>query len=395
MTQNSTLSTPRPVKHRALAPDLARGFMLLVIAVVHAHGFRSYTTGGATAPGTADQVATAAVALLAENRGYPMFAALFGYGLAQIHRHRVAEGAEWPSIRRLLRRRGWWLVAIGLAHTALLFYGDVIAVYGTIALLFVAAPRFADRTLLIMTGCTVAVGSVLYVVLSNAFVAAAGDEAIMNPILDGLVRLVITPMFIPLLITISLPPFLVGIWAARRRLLEEPERHLGLLRRVAGGGIMISLLGALPHMLVAIGTWQPSTSIATSMFWVHLVTGYAGAFGYAATIALVANHVRTRPGPVVTALAATGRRSMTCYLFQSVVWAVLIPPYALHLGARLTDTQAVGLGVAVWLATVVGSDLQRRAGFQQGPTEWFLRRMTYGRVQRVGPGPDAGRPLRR
>lgn len=379
MTQNSTLPTARPAKHRALAPDLARGFMLLVIAVVHAHGFRSYTVDAATVPGAADQVATAAVTLLAENRGYPMFAALFGYGLAQIHRHRVAEGVGWTPIRRLLRRRGWWLVAIGMAHTALLFYGDVIAVYGTIALLFVAALRFADRTLLIMAGCTMAVGSVVYVVLSDAFFSAAGNEAIMNPILDGLVRLAIAPVFIPLLITISLPPFLVGIWAARRRLLEEPERHLGVLRRVAGGGITISLLGAVPHTLAAIGTWQPSTSIATSMFWVHLVTGYAGAFGYAAIIALVAQRVRTRPGPVVTALAATGRRSMTCYLLQSVVWAVLIPPYALHLGARLTDTQAVGLGIAVWLATVIISDLQRRAGFRQGPTEWFLRRMTYGK----------------
>lgn len=378
MSQDLLAVRQRPMTHRSLAPDLARGFMLLVIAVVHAYGFRPGATGGLGLAGPGDQIATAVVALFAENRGYPMFAALFGYGLAQIYRRRMDEGVGWTSIRRFVRRRGWWLIVIGLAHTALLFYGDVIAVYGTIALLFVAVLRVTDRTLLTTAVCCLVPGSVAYAVISTAFFSAAENQAVTDPWLDAVIRVMIMPLFIPLIMIISVFPFLVGIWAARRRLLEDPAKHRLLLRRIAGGGLLISVLGAVAHTLVQLQVWQPGEILTTAAFWLHLVTGYAGAFAYASIIALIADRAQARRGPVITALAATGQRSMTSYLLQSVVWAALIPPYALDVAPRLTEVQAVGLGVAVWLATVLLSELQRRAGFKQGPAEWFLRRMSYG-----------------
>ncbi|OLT24879.1 hypothetical protein BJF83_23680 [Nocardiopsis sp. CNR-923] len=49
-----------------------------------------------------------------------------------------------------------------------------------------------------------------------------------------------------LLVVISVFPFMTGVWAARRRLLEEPDRHRSLLRRLAAGGITAAVLGALP-----------------------------------------------------------------------------------------------------------------------------------------------------
>ncbi|GAA3761009.1 putative membrane protein YeiB [Spinactinospora alkalitolerans] len=370
-----------PTAQRSLAPDLARGFMLLVIATVHAHMFRVATGGGGYAlDGPFDVAVTAFMALFGENRGYPMFAALFGYGLAQIHLRRAAEGREWPWVRRLLRRRGRWLVTIGVAHTALLFYGDIIAVYGLIALLFTAVLQFTDRRLLTHAFAWMAVGGLFYAAVNNVLYSAAQEGSQdVTPLLDMAMRVVTLPFFWPLMIAISAFPFMIGVWAARRRLLEEPQRHRVLLRRVAVWGIGAAVLGGIPHALINIEVWDASPMAAAAVFWLHLVVGYAGGFGYAAVIALVALRLGRRRGPVVTALAATGQRSMTSYLLQSAVWAVLIPPYALGIGPSLTDAQAVGLGVAVWLATVVLADTMRRAGFRQGPAEWFLRRMTYGR----------------
>ncbi|WP_017595669.1 DUF418 domain-containing protein [Nocardiopsis potens] len=380
-----------PAARRSLAPDLARGFMLLVIATVHAHMFRLAMTGeGYALDGPLDVATTAFMALFAENRGYPMFAALFGYGLAQIHLRRTAEGREWPWVRRLLRRRGRWLVAIGVAHTALLFFGDVISVYGLIALLFAGVLRFTDKRLLAHAFAWMAAGSLLYALVENAAFGAAQGEAQAGeatPLSDMAMRLLTLPFFWPLMISISVFPFMVGVWAARRRLLEEPERHRALLRRTALFGIGAAVLGGLPQALVNIEVWSVAPMAASGIFWVHLLAGYAGGFGYAALIALIAIRLGDRRGPVVTALAATGQRSMTSYLLQSVAWAVLIPPYMLGVAGSLTDAQAVGLGVAVWLATVVLSDLMRRAGFKQGPAEWFLRRMTYGRP---APAPAEG-----
>ncbi|MDA8369072.1 MAG: DUF418 domain-containing protein [Nocardiopsaceae bacterium] len=377
-----------PAAQRSLAPDLARGFMLLVIATVHAHMFRVTTGGGGYAlDGPLDIAATAFMALFGENRGYPMFAALFGYGLAQIHLRRTAEGREWPWVRRLLRRRGRWLMAIGIAHTALLFYGDIISVYGLIALLFTAVLRFTDRRLLTHAFAWMAVGSLIYAAANTMLFSAApeGSQEV-TPLLDMALRLISLPFFWPLMITISVFPFMVGIWAARRRLLEEPQQHRALLRRVAVWGIGAAVLGGIPHALVNIEVWTASPVTATAIFWLHLLTGYAGGFGYAAAIALIALRLGQRRGPVVAAIAATGQRSMTSYLLQSVVWALLIPPYTLGIGPSLTDAQAVGIGAAVWLATVVLADIMRRTGFRQGPAEWFLRRMTYGRPVAVSPG---------
>lgn len=381
-----------PATQRSLAPDLARGFMLLIIATVHAHLFREFAGAtGFTLDGPVDVGTTAVMALFAENRGYPMFAALFGYGLAQIYRRRSAEGHQWPWLRRLLRRRGRWLVVIGIVHTALLFYGDIIAVYGLIALVFTAALGMGDRRLLTHAFAWMAAGSLFYALVSTLLFTAAAEntETEVTWLSDALTRLAILPFFVPLMFALSVFPFLIGVWAGRRRLLEESQRHLPLLRRTAAWGIGASVAGGVPQALINVGVWNAAPAVEAAVFWLHLLTGYAGGFGYAAVIALIALHLdrrrEGRRGPVVTALAATGQRSMTCYLLQSVAWLAVVPPYTLGIGAALSDAQAVALGAAVWLATVVLADSLRRAGFRRGPAEWFLRRMTYGRPTEPAP----------
>ncbi|MFC4869674.1 DUF418 domain-containing protein [Streptomonospora arabica] len=375
-----------PAGQRSLAPDLARGVMLLIIATVHAHLFRQVAgAGGFSLEGPADIGVTAVMALFAENRGYPMFAALFGYGLAQIHRRRTAEGREWPWVRRLLRRRGLALVAIGVAHTGLLFYGDIIAAYGLIALVFTAAMGMGDRRLLVHAAAWMAAGTLAYALVSTQLFAAASENAgaEVTWLSDALMRLAVLPFFLPLMVAISVFPFLVGVWAGRRRLLERPQDHLPLLRRAAAWGIAAGVAGGAPQALINVEVWHVGPVTATAVFWLHLLTGYAAGFGYAALIALAAhwldNRSGARRGPVVTALAATGQRSMTCYLLQSAAWAVLVPTYALGLGPGWNDTGAVALGAGVWLATVLLADAMRRAGLRGGPAEWLLRRMTYGR----------------
>lgn len=224
----------------------------------------------------------------------------------------------------------------------------------------------------------------MYAVVTN--LAMSGDQQQSElyeatPLSDLLARVFTTPFLWPLMIVISVFPVLIGVWAARRHLLEEPLRHRTLLRRIMIAGIGASVLGGLPYALVTAELWQQGTIATTVLFWLHLVTGYAGGFGYAAAIALLTLHLRRR-GPVTTALAATGQRSMTCYLLQSVAWVVLVPSYTLGVLPTLGDAQAVGLGAAVWLATVVIAAALHRAGFRRGPVEWFLRRVTYGRPVR-------------
>ncbi|HYH29239.1 MAG TPA: DUF418 domain-containing protein [Pseudonocardia sp.] len=384
----STRSTPRV---RALAPDLARGTMLAVIALAHSQVLARPFLGPAPAPGPAvDTVVQALLTLFVDSRGYPMFAALFGYGMVQIlyradgRTCKQVGGREprlgWSGARRLLRRRAAWLVAFGFCHVLLLYPGDILASYGVLALLFVGALRWRNGRLLTVAAGTGVLGALVYGCVL-ALPAPVGDPAALptDPLGSALHRLMAFPLLVPMNAVMAAAPLLVGIWAGRRRLLEEPERHRTLLVRVATAGITIAAVGAVPHALVTTGHWVPGTGVLVAAGSLHTAAGYAGGLGYAALIGLVALRLTrpgTAPGPVATALAACGQRSMSCYLAQSVAWLLLLEPYLAGLTGALGVTAAAAVGLGIWLVTVVVADLARRAD-RPGPAEALLRRLTY------------------
>jgi uncharacterized membrane protein YeiB len=69
---------------------------------------------------------------------------------------------------------------------------------------------------------------------------------------------------------------------------------------------------------------------------------------------------------------------MTCYLAQSVVWAVVFTPYLLDLSGTLSVFTTALLAIATWLATVLMADRMQRVRYR-GPFELLVRRVTYGR----------------
>ena len=374
----SSLHPQPPVapRVRALAPDLARGAMLAVIALAHSQVLAHPFLGPALAPGSAlDTAVQVLLTLFVDSRGYPMFAALFGYGMVQILRSR--EPLLGPDgARRLLRRRGGWLVAFGVAHVLLLFPGDILASYGVLGLLFVGALRWpAARLFAVACGLAV-VGALVYGSVL-ALPAPAGSAGEYGPLASAALRVATFPLIMPMNAVMAAAPVLVGIWAGRRGLLDEPGRHRRLLARVAAAGIAIAAAGAVPQAFVTTGLWHPDTAALVGAGALHTATGYVGGLGYAALVGLVAAARSGRAaGPVTTALAATGQRSMTCYLAQSVAWLVLFEPYLADLGGTVGVTGAAAVGLVVWLVTVVAADLMRRAG-RPGPAETMLRRLAY------------------
>ncbi|SIO86045.1 DUF418 domain-containing protein [Nocardiopsis sp. JB363] len=374
-----TTDRPLPLDRRSLAPDLARGVMLLVIALAHAHLF-TLLIGGPENPLTiADRITDAGTIMFVDLRGYPMFAALFGYGLARIHHRRGERGHEWRRTRGLLRRRGLWLIVFGLAHAALLFPGDILAVYGLVALLLVGVLRFRDRTLVILALAWLPVAAAVHA-LVGADDAMTGAGLPLMP--DGFVnellfRLELFAILFVMMFISTIVPFLVGVLAGRHRVLERPREHLRLLRATAFVGIPLSVLGGLPLALAKAGVWTDATPLDVLVVTpLHQVTGYAGGLGYAALIALIAARATGPRGPVTDALAALGQRSMTFYLAQSVAWAVLFSSYTLHV-QHTSPAAGVGIAVVVWAATVLLADLMRRRD-KRGPAEVALRRLTYG-----------------
>ncbi|GII01600.1 DUF418 domain-containing protein [Planobispora takensis] len=372
----------RPVRQseRQLAPDLARGVMLALIAVANSaiylygrpYGIRQHVIEH----DLLNRVTATLSMTFVDGRAYPMFAALFGYGMVQIWNRRRddAEG------RRVLKRRSLWLLAFGAAHAVLLFSGDVLGVYGLLGLLIVRLLRVRDRTLLILAGVWLVPVALLSALAYNT-PQATGQRTIFwsLAIEDPLTALALRPIewvMTPVGMTGVFTAGLVGLWAGRRELLAVPD---GLVRRAAVWGPVIGVLGGLPVGLTATGflaAGDPVTVMALNA--VHVVSGIAAGLGYAALIALLARRIGTRRGRLVTALSACGQRSMTSYLLQSVLFVALLPPYTIGLGGRLGSAATVALAIGVWAATVAVAEFMRRTG-ARGPAETLLRRLTYPR----------------
>ncbi len=386
MTTGHLLTDARPapgataVEERALGPDLTRGVMLCFIALANAHYFidAPRVLGGYPRDaGPVDRAVTWVISSCVDGRAFPLFGLLFGYGVAQVVRRHHHRGRK--AVRRLLWRRAAALIGIGFCHAVLLYVGDILAAYGVLLLLGAWAVWWRDRWLLLAA----AVFFVLTALpdgaaLTDSTVGPSAAELPADPWTAILERLPVAP-YIMLLGPIGFGcPFLLGLWAGRRRILEQPAAHRRMLTVVAVAGIAAGVLGAQPISLVLGGVLAvPGEDAFSQARALHAATGVLGGAGYAAALALLSMRLARSPGRAVSALAATGQRSLTAYLAQSVVWAVAFTPFLLGLADDVTVATTALLSTATWLATVALSDAMARAG-RRGPFEVLLRRATYG-----------------
>ncbi|MBM7774962.1 putative membrane protein YeiB [Actinokineospora baliensis] len=386
MSLNEATARVRPVsgRDRSLAPDLARGLMLALIALANSvyylhdrpYGIRQHIVE----TGMLDRIVSVIDVALVDARAYPMFAALFAYGVVQVfQRHRDA-GVPEREAKRLLRRRSRWLIMFGFVHALLLFPGDVLGLYGVLGFVLVGLTRVKDRTLLVAAGAWLLVVAVVQGAAN--MLPVTGDREfffsfeIENPV-EALVMRPIEWLMVPVGMVGVGAAALVGTWAARRGVLADPARHRTLLVRTAVIGLATALAGGLPVALAVGHFWEP-TGLGTlwAISALHAVSGIAGGLGYAALIGLAASRIGDRRGSVVRALAACGERSLSCYLFQSIVFVALLVPYTLGLGATLGSAEVAVVALGTWLVSVLLADLLRRAR-KRGPAEVLLRRLTY------------------
>ncbi|WUR80700.1 DUF418 domain-containing protein [Streptomyces phaeochromogenes] len=431
----TTTSEETPVRRggvraeeRALAPDLARGIMLLLIVLsntaFHLWAARRGPSGWQPADGSwLDHAVQFTMIIVLDLRVYPLFAFLFGYGMMQLFLRQTAAGNSERGAARILRRRSLWLIVIGLLHSTLLMAGDIVGYYGVLSLVLgLVFLRRSERAL----KRWICVGAVLMVfcaaqpvvsallrgelgTLGDAgaepgFMAYAAQEG--NWLTAAHTRLE-TGLFVTFLASAlalvggGYVVFLLGFWAARRRVLEEPGRHRTLLRRTAVIGIAVGWLGALPAALAHVGALDvpaDAQSEEGALTLLRDVTGNAAGLGYVAAVALFVHwwsSRRARVGAgagadagvevgvgatVVTAVSAVGKRSLSCYLAHSLLFAPVLAAWGLGLGEHLSSWTMALFAVGVWLITVAGAYALERAG-RRGPAEAVLRRLMYGAAQ--------------
>ena len=392
------------------APDVARGFMLLLISLANVGSWVAGPEG--RAPSTADRTWAFIRALFIDQRAYPLFALLFGFGLATMVNRRMASGIDAycqqltgglraPSAaeldqaqeqaaidaRRLVRRRGLWMVLFGLIHGAF-FPSEIIGTYGIVAVVFAGwfAHKHHKRQLAVCALVLLSqfVPVVLAMLFGSGGEAAASGAAAAAPTGAGESMASALPWFVTnvngwfftalsaAFTTMILPAAFLGARLADTDLIAHPEHHRGLLTVAGIGGLALGALGALHELLVPLTgaqSWAADSALIA-------VLGLAGGCGWLAVLAMYAGGPTSdnRLTGLKRLLSNVGCRSMTAYLSQTVMFAgiFVIAPRLTGRPLELGLVASAAVAVMVWLTTVVLCAVLERLGMP-GPFESLLR----------------------
>ena len=393
-------------KRRLLAPDFARGSMLLMIVLSNTALFLYGGTHERSAnfpdPTTAaDGLTQFLMIALLDVRSYPLFAFLVGYGIVQAFNGRLNRGASGSEAQATIQSRNRWLIVFGFVHAALLLGSEVLAAYGIIGLVLCTfflrgSARRLRGAILVGTGLLALVFVLAAATLITILVVDPAGPALPVPQDDFggingsgqedypasmVVRLFswVSLLFINSFGVVLPTAILIGMWAARNRIIEEPERHRRLLRNVALGGLALGLAGSLPGAFHHIGVYEaaPFYGLTDAVFGAMTWTsGLAQGLGYAALFVLISSRLerRERTPVAITSVAALGKRSLSGYLTHSIVMAPMLSAWGLGLGGHFTNATMALYAIGLWLATVVVAALMERRGLQ-GPFERLLRHL--------------------
>ena len=421
-----------PASVRYPAPDVARGFMLLLIALANAPFWLVLFRDRAEVTG-ADTIWTGLRAALVDHRSYPLFAMLFGFGLAIMARRRIeadlrsagahvdpadvdptaartadpatatanrataAAGAARTAAanraaaraRRLIRRRGMWMLVFAAVHGAL-FMGDIIGAYALIAVALAGVVAGRERRSQAVIGGLCAAVCLGYMLYIGWFISAGGvtvgTAGAAGGIAGDIMEMLRGPLYpavslvlwagdtmVTILTSLALPAALLGVRLADTDLLTRPDRHRRALLVGGATALAVGAVGALPRVLPSLGVGVPArvTVVASAL---DVATGMVGACGW---LALLAAWAGPGGGPLHGArwlLAAVGRRSMSVYIGQSILFALVFGALARCGAPPPHQTTAALIGVAVWATLALACAWMEHGGRTRGPLEILLRR---------------------
>ncbi|MGX6445193.1 DUF418 domain-containing protein [Neobacillus sp. K501] len=360
---------------RNLTPDLARGFMLLFIALAHGHLFIFATEREIT---YTDQLAVFIRQVFIDGRAFPLFAILFGYGLHQVSKGQERKGNSWKDTKKNFRRRGAWMLVIGFFH-ATFFLADIIGVYGFIALLFAGIfLRLSNRNMIIVTVLFLILVGVLAPEMPRGFDSlndtVTNSATIEDPIEAAMTRMFDWMFYTPVLSYQVIPGVLIGILVARFQIIDRPKSHKKFLYMAAIFGLFISTAGGIPMALMSSLFWTSYNDVwEVTAKSLHTITGYAGGVGWTALIGLLVIKLEGKDGLIIKAIAALGQRSLTFYLFQSILFVLILAPYAGGLGGQISQLGSDLIASLVWLISVLVANFMQQRSIR-GPFETFLRK---------------------
>ena len=335
-----------------------------------------------------------------------MFSFLFAVGFTiQLAR---LEAVDPATARGIYLRRILILLALGLTHAFVFWFGDVLHIYAVLGLLLlVGLRRLRDRTLVaLMAACIVIPtlgGIVLKYTLSPEFfkhliATAKAFEASDNlafgrgsfadarrettrimvySYTDPMSLWGLTRFYLEMTTTL-----LLGLIAGRHQWLQRVGPNLGWIRRaqlialvvglLAGGVFLVSDLNYDPTQISAL---RLAGGLCYRLCRLSLMIFYVTSIVRAAQIP--AWRRRLRP------VALAGRMPLTNYLLQTAMGLCIFDAWGLGLWNQVGPLAQLVLAVVLYTVIQLPLSSWWFARFRYGPLEYLWRAATYGRLPRM------------
>lgn len=384
--------------------DALRGFALFGILFINITAF--YAPGGP--PGFAmsgdlfDRIVVYFLIVFVESKFFTLFSFLFGIGFSIQMARSGNQNFTKKFIRRLLV-----LGLFGIAHIVLLWEGDILLLYSLIGFPLLLFRRATPRNFVRLILALLIVPSILVVTVFSAIETARVIPAYSAQISQAETSLLeqfvesrrqaaddlsggsylkllterITEYQVTFLLLLSRAPivlamFLLGMRIGQKGYLTDVDAHQQMLKKVRFWGLSV---GSALSLAVIFGyiVFQPLSAL-TFLFFNQTLAGPILSMGYAATFVLAAQSSHWQP--IVKLLSFVGRMSLTNYLLQSLINALLFSGYGLGLAGKIKPLTGILLSAIIFVAQILLSKIWL-AFFRFGPAEWFWRSATYLKPQ--------------
>ena len=391
--------TPVPSAERIGELDIIRGFALFGVLWMNVFGHADFLVPADRIHGLTDfkvleDVVRFASNLLMHGKAQALFSMLFGFGFAIMMDRIGARGGDGTKI--YLRRLAILLV-VGIAHTALLWMGDILNAYAAMGFLLLLTRKWSGKWLL-GTGLALALLSptavMVYYQLTSPggpppFVALmeAGAAARWPVVMGHDYPTYVVEMFKGLFLEFYTQPialsyfgwilgrFMIGSWIFRQGWMQAPERYLKGFALVAATFIPLGLLLALLRPMMRSLELRPLDWAQPIFRGMGPVADVVIALGYAALLVILCQWPAVRR--FLSGLGAVGQMALTNYLTQSLFYVFVLYGFGLGLLPWMGPTLSLLFAVVVFGLQIVFSRwwLSR---YRFGPAEWLWRWGTYG-----------------
>jgi len=402
---------PVGTAERIQALDVLRGFALLGILVVNVElfGWPMYQMfmGPRVWTARADLILDWAVRFLVQGKFYLLFSFLFGLGAAVQFGRAEAHGMRSG---RFFCRRLLVLLGIGLAHALLLWEGDILVCYALCGFMLLAFRNRKPKTLIVWAAifslvplliytliwAVVAVGSLVpegAKAIHDEFARqkagfAALTEKDLHVFSQGTLGEIFAARARNVLFTWQclffyapavLGMFVLGLYAGKRRILQEPCANARFLRCTLLWGLGLGLpTGVVYAVTSGMSNMLDINLVLVASMAAITLSGPALCLGYAAAFALLLQHDdwkgKLRP------MAAAGQMALTNYLLQSLICTTIFYSYGLGWYGSVSRFAALGLAAVIY-AVQLPLSVWWLKRFRFGPAEWAWRTLTYGKLQ--------------